>query len=315
MGNCLGGTHLDQYLKKTEGDNKVYLIRDERDKFMVAIEYNKKTRVVTQIEANLKVHRTIQVNEKTVNMSKFIECLCELVKAIQPRIIRQIDHLESFGPLSGKVITTDGKLSDKIGSDGTEIPQDKILWPTFIFGKVENVELPESEGPLDPLVFMSPRKPKLKPGSTDKYIEAGINDYLKAVENFAVKSIDKPNNLVSIELQKRSSDVSILKMLGIVTGPNGEITNETDQTKLWSLEEIQLLLQKQIEINADGKIADGPLLTTSQANIFYVKTHDNTVRSFWFFWDDHNKKWHLNTLPFPNDWSFGGHIFARNFTL
>jgi hypothetical protein len=107
-------------------------------------------------------------------------------------------------------------------------------------------------------------------------------------------------------------DLRGARVLGIATGQKGEITNETDQAKLWSLEEIVMLLRQQMHIDENGKIVDGALLSNGKPNVFYIKTNDNFVKSFWLFWDEVNKKWHINSLNFPTDWNFGSRIFSRN---
>jgi hypothetical protein len=119
-----------------------------------------------------------------------------------------------------------------------------------------------------------------------------------------------------MDLNKYAKDQQICSRLGIQVGPYGEILPETDQSKLWTLEEVQLLMQQQMFI-FNKQIKEGELKTDGYANIFYVKTPPDKngkqfLRSFYCRWASATLEWCVESCRFGCGWRVGARVFSRN---
>jgi hypothetical protein len=243
-----------------------------------------------------------------------------MVKEKKLATLNGINHLEDAGILQGKVITRSGEIKLK-----EEVEESEILFPTPIFGEVTKVEYPV-ESKLTPQEFLKPRDPKK--GRIDKtkllklqnpfestYSEAGIYQWSEIFKEVKVETQSAAITLKSMELNKVANDTQIVSRLGIQCQPDGSMTpqeEEANKGKIFTLKEIQTLMEMQMGFDKEGNIKEGYLKNDGNWNIFYVKGSDNKLRSFYCRWNSDDRKWRVGSPRFGLDWYVGNRVFSRN---
>lgn len=172
-------------------------------------------------------------------------------------------------------------------------------------------KFPESESILSVEEFYTDRDPKMNEKS--EYIKAGIFIGPNFIHRYKVENTKVLIGLIKyIDLDEVVDDKKICARLGIRVGPNGEILQTTDKGKLWSLQEVKILLEQQINIS-DNKIKEGVLKTDGKRNIFYVKSADDkSVCTVNLVWDANYRKWVLFENEFGCNWNFDQRVFSRD---
>ncbi len=309
-GNCLGRSHTEYYLQKP--DTQILVLKEKgTNKNLVAIEFNTKNKSIQQIEGN-KPKGEGRVPANSPYTLSLVTFLINLVRKGELKTINGINHLEDEGVFRGKVITTSGEIKNK-----GEVPEEDILFPTPIFGKPENLKLPltkfQEKLTLTEAKFFTGREPKKKGLIQREYTEAGVYIYSNPTEHCKVeKPTTTINQVKHMDLNKTAYDNQICARLGIEVGQNGEILPTTDQSKLWTIQEIQTLLEQQMYI-FNNEIKTGDLKTDDYANIFYVKSKDGKqVRSVYLLWDASGRKWGVGADRFGQSWLGGRRAFSRN---
>lgn len=317
-GNCLGRSHTDYYLQKKDTD--ILVLKDQGNKNIVAIEYNNKTRTFLQIEGN-KPKGEGRIPATAPYINAFLTFVTQMVKEKKLATLNGINHLENVGILQGKVITKSGEIRLK-----EEVEENEILFPTPIFGEIINVEYPP-ESKTAPQDFLKPRDPKkgrvdatkllrLQSPYEQKYVEAGIYQWSKIFEEVKVENGNSPLiTLKSLELQKSANDTQIASRLGIQCQPDGSMTpqqEEANKGKIFTLKEIQTLMEMQMGFDKEGNIKEGYLKNDGNWNIFYVKGSDNKLRSFCCNWRSDDREWDVGSFRFGLEWIDGNRVFSRN---
>ncbi len=130
----------------------------------------------------------------------------------------------------------------------------------------------------------------------------------------AIPSVEGPTTLFvkagHMDLLDTVWDKQILAGLGIKVGEGGEMLQDTDKSKLWSMQEIKILLKEQMFVSSNG-VKDGDLKTDNSANLFYVASNDGqsvlavslkaSLRS-----------WVVEYEDCRGDWIEGDRVFLRN---
>jgi hypothetical protein len=305
-GNCLGRSHTYYYLHKPDTD--ILVLKDESNKNLVAIEYNRKTRTIHQVEGN-KPKGEGRIPEAAPYLAAFLSFICQLVKDGKLAAINGISHLENAGPLSGKVITRRGDILPK-----QDVPETEIFFPTPIFSEAIKISYP-SESNRTPQDFFKPRDPKSSGLIRKTYVEAGIYLWSRIFDEVGNAEATTPIvSLKAMELNKSATDQQITARLGIQCGLDGSMTPQQErnnQGKIFTLKEIQTLIETQMSFTGD-EIKEGYLLRDGYANIFYVKGSDGKLRTFYCSWCSDTHGWCVVSARFGGGWYDGLRVFARN---
>jgi len=346
LGNVLNPGDPNNKLKVTlygetyliKPDTTFLTLQDKDGKNLVVIELNTKERKTIQIESL----KSVNGGEVPINAPyalDLIRLLCDLVKEKRLSGIIGLDHLGNIPALQGKVITRSGEILPI-----ESVSELEILFPTSIFGEIINVEYPRVSM-TTPQDFLKPRDPEPAvdedgnkiPG---KYEKAGIFDWTsdwsqeEKEENesrgIKEKSIidqvdmgyvnkDLPTSITSLELNKSTKDIDICKRLKIQCGENGYMTEEQEKEnirlgKIFTLKEIQTLMEMQMGFDKEGNIKEGYLKNDGNWNIFYVKGSYNKLCSLFCRWDSDSCEWHVGSGGFGLEWGGGKgtRVFSRN---